>query len=682
MRFVILRLLRHNELGMFHSYRRLGKERSKQRAINFDGDVVDRVFPAAKDTDSVPMVLRYETDKGIVGREHWVKRQGKNWRLEGNCPKDRIYDFVDPGCLFAMVLDSGKRPAHGAWAVFPSEYAVTKGILANAESSALTSRPMVALHRDEGDLILALLRKFKPELFGSEEMPVPTKPTKTAPPTKKGKGVHLPPNPKRLVRILASVGHTLPSAVADIVDNAISAGANAIRITFGRPDEGHGRWMAIADDGRGMDSDRLAEAMRIGSEAEYSSKDLGKYGYGLKGASWSQTDSFMVVSTQAKKKAISLAWDIATMEGWEAEEGVVEPWMAKAADVGAHGTCVVWKDMRMPQSAPVAKMTDPHTSEIMDLERHLGLVFHRFISGNVQGRGPVTIRINGMPEVQANDPVGHALATQQDNKTIRFPLAEAEPARVGVKVFVLPSVAEVKAMHKGDAEATRRDQDKLSLCGRANESQGLYVYRNDRLICWGGWHKMWATMDEKTKLARVTVDFGKDLDDSFAVNISKQIVVLPQYLQVEIKKLAEPARNESRKKYLKDKRPVRSSTSPGPNGPNVAGNTGGAGAPVGGHGAASRTPGAPAAGGKAYRSSGVGSGPQIPVRIVKNATFAWKVGRSMSGSKEVQVSDEELALNVLLTAVGGDSAALAALVGFLERLDLAGVQKTLLAAKG
>ena len=78
MRFVILRLLKHNELGMFHSYRRLKKERAKQRAINFDGDVVDRVFPAAKDDDNIELDLQYETDEGIESKLHRIKRQEKN----------------------------------------------------------------------------------------------------------------------------------------------------------------------------------------------------------------------------------------------------------------------------------------------------------------------------------------------------------------------------------------------------------------------------------------------------------------------------------------------------------------------------------------------------------------------------------------------------------------------------
>jgi hypothetical protein len=663
MRFVVLRVLKHNELGMFHGYRRKGKERAKQRAINFDSDVVDRVFPAAADSDKVMMSLRYQTDDGVREKKHWIKHQEKNWRLEGNCPTDHCYDFVDPGCLFAMVVDAGKRPATGAWAVYPAEHRVTVAILMNAESSALTSHAMIALQGDEGKRTLSLLRDSRPDLFGTEEetLRVDIRKSKTG---RQGvKGLHLPPDPRRLVRILASVGHTLPSAVADIVDNSISAGATEIRITFGRPDKGHGRWMAIADNGRGMISEKLAEAMRIGSDTDYDAKDLGKYGYGLKGASWSQTDSFSVVSKQAGKKSSSLAWDTEAMDGWEVQKGVIEPWMARAADLGGHGTAVIWRNMRMPQSAPVAKGTDPYTSEIMDLERHLGLVFHRFLDGQVQGRAPVTIRINETRKIPSNNPVGHPLATLETNKLIRIPIDRAE-ARVGVRVYVLPSVSEVRAMHGNDAEAARRDLDKIGMYGRANESQGLYMYRNDRLIQWGGWHEMWATMDEKTKLARVIVDFGRELDDRFAVNISKQIVVLPQFIQTEIKKLAEPARNESRRKYRKDASPKQSDNK-------ARASTR----------AASSTKAGPETSGTSQTGAERGAIPRIVARTVKSEMFAWKIGKSMSGAKDVQVSDKEHALATLLASVNFDPVALASLVGFLERLDKVDTQKALLLAR-
>ena len=71
MRFLILRILTHGELGMFHEYRRQKKEGSKQRAVNFDWDVVDRVFPAAKDSDLVEMQLRYYTDQGVAETRQW-----------------------------------------------------------------------------------------------------------------------------------------------------------------------------------------------------------------------------------------------------------------------------------------------------------------------------------------------------------------------------------------------------------------------------------------------------------------------------------------------------------------------------------------------------------------------------------------------------------------------------------
>ena len=169
MRFLILRILTHSELGMFHEYRRQGKEGSKQRAINFDWDVVDRVFPAAKDSDTIEMTLRYDTDCGIGEAHQWLKRQEKNWRMEGNCPTDKCYHFVAPGSLFAMEIEAGSNPAIGSWAVFPAEHQVTKAILADGESSRLAKSAMIALHDDEGERTWRTLSEARPDLFTAHE---------------------------------------------------------------------------------------------------------------------------------------------------------------------------------------------------------------------------------------------------------------------------------------------------------------------------------------------------------------------------------------------------------------------------------------------------------------------------------------------------------------------------------
>ncbi len=100
---------------MFHSYRRLNKERAKQRAINFDGDVVDRVFPAAKDDDNIELELKYETDEGVESKLHRIKRQEKNWRLEGNCPKDKLYDLLIlvVSSQWLLIQGQSQPKAHG-----------------------------------------------------------------------------------------------------------------------------------------------------------------------------------------------------------------------------------------------------------------------------------------------------------------------------------------------------------------------------------------------------------------------------------------------------------------------------------------------------------------------------------------------------------------------------------------
>jgi hypothetical protein len=667
-RFLILRILTHSELGMFHEYRRQKKEGSKQRAINFDWDVVDRVFPAAKDCDLVEMQLRYETDHGVAETRQWLKRQEKNWRLEGNCPKDKCYHFVDPGCLFAMQVDAGTTPARGSWAVFPAGHAVTRAILANGESSGLAKSAMVALHDKEGERTWQVLSDARPDLFTKNQNETTMDPANT----KSGnRGVELPPNPSRLVQILASVGHTMPSAVADLVDNSISADATRIEITFGRPDGGHGRWLTIADNGHGMNRTQLAEAMRIGSGTEYDENALGKYGYGLKGASWSQANVFTVVTKCASEPANHLTWDANDMVGWVAKSEPLESWEHDATVIKGHGTAVLWKNMRPPQSVPTMRGLDPHSAEIMLLERHLALVFHRFLEGRAAGRKPVVISINGKP-IPPNNPVGHALASAYDLKTIRIP-TETKDGKAQVQAFLLPSENEITNYHKAEGtEAVNRALDLIGLHGKRNETQGLFIYRHDRLIKWGGWHQMWETNDEKTKLARVVVNFGRDLDDALKINISKQIVQLPQQLQAEIKKIADIARRDSQKKYRKEV--------PAPPPPHPASPTAGGAGAVTGPTAGPRLPISPGPLGKPPSSPQ--PTPRIAVKVVKTDKFIWKLTKGISGEIAVQVSDLNPSLSALVNQISNDPRAIAHLVTFLGGLDEAEVRKHLMSEKG
>ncbi|WP_197342280.1 ATP-binding protein [Ralstonia solanacearum] len=656
---------------MFHEYRRQGKEGSKQRAINFDWDVVDRVFPAAKDSDVIEMNLRYDTDGGVGNAHQWLKRQEKNWRLEGNCPTDKCYHFVSPGCLFAMEIEAGSSPAVGSWAVFPADHPATKAILADGESCRLAKSAMIALHDEEGERTWRILSEVRPDLFTAPQR----EPSEALTVVKALRnGVELPPNPARLVKILAAVGHTMPSAVADLVDNAISADATEIGITFGRPDGGHGRWMSIADNGCGMDQATLAEAMRIGSSSEYEGNSLGKYGYGLKGASWSQANVFTVVTKCAGAQATHLTWDVDDMDGWIAKSNALEPWKREVTVLGNHGTVVLWEGMRPPQTMPTTRGLDPYSSEIMLLERHLALVFHRFLEGKAAGRKKVTITINGN-RVEPNNPVGHPLAMAYDAKPIRIP-TENEDGKVFVQAYLLPTEDEIAAHHVDDGpDAARRALELIGLHGKRNETQGLFIYRHDRLIKWGGWHQMWETNDEKTKLARVVVNFDKVLDDAFKINISKQIVQLPMQLQAEIKTLASVARKDSQKKYRKPRQASSTSSAPSP----VPGSRG-AGSPIGaknGGGTAS-SPSTASSGATGAPSAPL---PRVGIKEVKTDKFVWKVTKGMTGSVDIQISELSPGLSALVKQIRTDPQALAHLATFLGGLDEVEAQKQLMAEK-
>lgn len=674
MKFLILRQLQHSELGMFHAYRRSGREGSRQRAINFDGEVVDRVFPSASNNDRIALSLRYDTDHGPRLLEHSLKRQGKNWRLEGNCPTDALFAFVEPDCLFAMEIDAGSVPATGSWVVFPQDDPIALSVLSDGATTGLTNAGMIALELDEAPRILRLLVAARPDMFSDTKNgdPVDHEPssmkTSDDTPTEIGPVAgprRLPPGPERLANILGDAGHSFVSAVADIIDNSIAAGATKIRITFDPPNSGNGRWLAIRDDGVGMSPKALDEAMRIGGEADYDSRSLGKYGYGLKGASWSQARAFTVVTRQSGGPASHLGWDRDNMADWAVDDSPLEAWEAVVTDPGEHGTTVLWKRMKAPTVAPSIKGVPPHVAEIQDLGRHLGLVFHRFLDGEAKGRPPLSISINNIP-VESNGPASHPLTEPHDIKTFKIP-HEGGIADVKVQPVVLPSEDELRA-HHGDGWQVAADR--IGYWGRRNDTQGLFIYRNDRLIRWGGWHDLWATNDEKTKLARVLVDFDPALDEAFQINISKQSVRLPGYLQTRIKPLADDVRKASQAKFSKARRqppqpsPPTAPTLPSPQGPTM--------------------PIAPLVGSENQAPASTApltptpaASPPIVVRRVTTGKFAWKVTTGLTGDRSLQVSEVSSALADLSRAIEGNPAATEALASFLSDLDELDVQQAL-----
>ena len=659
MTFTILRLLTHSELGMFHEYRRSGREGSKQRAINYDSDVVDRVFPAANDSDRIAITCRCMEDvETVVVKEQWLKKQEKNWRLEGHCPKSPYYGFVEPGVLFAMVVDSSSSPASASWVVVPIEHPARTAIINHGESARLSKSAMIALYGEEGNICRQVLAEHYPQLFEKVEN-VRNNPNRST---------GLEPDPLGLFNILARAGHSLPSAVADLVDNSLSKSASEIDITFPNPNQG-GRWMCIRDNGVGMTPEGLREAMKIGHQRDYNAVDLGKFGYGLKGAAWSQADRLTVVSKAANSPESVLAWDrdhLDRTRRWEALDGPVEEKYAEFVRLGASGTTVLLTRMRPPIEASKVKGVEPYAQEVASVRDHLELVFHRFLEGAVRGRQRVTIRLNGA-ELQPNNPMGHPLTKPFDPRSIALP-GHQDPSKrplITVRAYVMPNEAAFNEYHKDQSpEALREQRERMTLNGRWNDSQGFYFYRLDRLIKWGGWEDLFAK-DEHTKLLRVAVDFDRQADDQLQVDISKQLIRLPVALTDNLKEILKTPRSEARSRYDK-----KVSTGGGGSGATPSGTGTGAGA------SATKTKGA----------TGTGRGPtpppqppkkeRSPLRLVEGASIPWERKTGFAG-EQVEISHRLPELVALAQAIDGDNEAKKALSEFLRVLERADVVRLL-----
>jgi anti-sigma regulatory factor (Ser/Thr protein kinase) len=119
------------------------------------------------------------------------------------------------------------------------------------------------------------------------------------------------PEASSMIETFRAIGYSIKTAIADIIDNSITAGAKNVWIDYDW--KGSSSTLSILDDGMGMNNEQLIQAMRPGSKNpldERSSDDLGRFGLGLKTASFSQSRKFTVVSKLANYKPVYWSWDL------------------------------------------------------------------------------------------------------------------------------------------------------------------------------------------------------------------------------------------------------------------------------------------------------------------------------------------------------------------------------------
>ncbi len=290
--------------------------------------------------------------------------------------------------------------------------------------------------------------------------------------------VELLPKASSLIESLRDIGYSFESAVADIIDNSITAKATKIEIFFDFINKNF--ILAIIDNGIGMSKEELIEAMRTGGKNPLDSRekeDLGRFGLGLKTASFSQCRKLTLISSQKNVKNAT-RWDldfIAKEDSWSLQildEKEID-FIYKIEKLRDNGTLVLWENCDRVIDNSIEKLTEDIIYEKVEyLQKHLELVFHRFL----KGKNHIDIFINGY-KLKPFDPffTSHLATQELSEETV---ILNGE--RVKIKPYILPHYTKVSA----------KDYEYYGGVGGYLKNQGFMYIGNRRLLNPGTWVRL------------------------------------------------------------------------------------------------------------------------------------------------------------------------------------------------
>ncbi len=352
--------------------------------------------------------------------------------------------------------------------------------------------------------------------------------------------MRLPPSAASLSASMRDIGYSLETAVADLIDNSISANAGKIDIYCITDTEEP--VMAIIDDGHGMGADELIHAMKHGGTGRNRKRtphDLGKFGLGLKTASFSQCKRLTVVSRRGEELNAA-EWDLDVVDN--RDDWIIS--LLSEAEIHRlpcfellpeRGTMVLWRNLdRLFGDCEGPERQELVNKQLVEVQQHIALVFHRFMEGSVPWSSPLHICVNGHG-VDPFDPFcrDHSATQHQPPERIRIKSQE-----ILLQGYILPHHSKLSAQKFN----LYKDQSSFF------ENQGVYVYRNCRLVAWGGWFRLIAKQ-KAAQLARVQIDFPSSLDDWWTIDIKKSRVQPPPAVRTRLRQILDRIITPSKRVY-------------------------------------------------------------------------------------------------------------------------------------
>jgi hypothetical protein len=337
-----------------------------------------------------------------------------------------------------------------------------------------------------------------------------------------------------------SVEHCLPDAIADVVGNSIDAAATrvAIRLEY----EGADSWVRITDDGIGFTARRLNDIIRRHADQRGAGVRSAGFAFGVRAASLRHCGRLTIATrTSPLRREIDIRrWEVDS----SSEESRYQPQHIRAAEVRSEalrplrdhaGTVVLWERLNSVLSyrnpTGIAAERGFHVSRRL-IERHLAMVFHRFLTGEAHRPIPLLMTLDRRP-LEGWDPFARA-----ERWTRCLPaqvLSESHGHGVTVRPFLLP------------LRELFSDQQAWETTGGPQgwrRQQGFYVYRCERLVQAGGWNYL-RSPSPLMDVVRIAVDIPPQGDTGFERRIGDSRIVIPTSLRAGLRSLISEVATEA-----------------------------------------------------------------------------------------------------------------------------------------
>ncbi len=294
-----------------------------------------------------------------------------------------------------------------------------------------------------------------------------------------------------------------------------------------------------------MSLEKLCQAMVYGyedSDNVRSSSDIGRYSIGLKSASSTFCDNLIVYS-KTKDSDLCGCSQRFDSDDWEFDE------ILPSGDEipTSSGTLVIWNHAKLEKDddANFAILHNPSlfAALISRVKIYLSKAFCYFMKRDT----PLSIVVN-QDRLRYWSPIeGCQGICSNYEETI-----PVHGSTISIKTYILPPLKKMNP-----AEQTYVC---MGHAGKIQDTQGFYVYRQHRLIVFGGWLGIKGLdSNNKSAYARIVVNFDNTLDEFMSVNFAKDSIKIPESLLPRLEAIAKKARKDSLNTYdyKRDPRPYR-----------------------------------------------------------------------------------------------------------------------------